>query len=122
MTDNSALKEHEILDLIIFEDLQSVLEDDFHDLLNEFISSTPPVLNNLNQAISASDFEHIVSISHSLEGSTGNLGINHLSKLLKQIQQTAKSGNIEHCVQLGKDIDVAFDTVKEVLLNKMTQA
>lgn len=121
MTDNSTLKEDEILDLIIFEDLQSVLEDEFYELLNEFISGTPLILNNLNQAISALDFEHIFSISHSLEGSTGNLGINHLSKLLKQIQQTAKSGNIEHCVQLGKEIEAAFDIVKEVLLNKMNQ-
>ena len=121
MTNNRALRDDEILDLVIFEDLQSVLEDGFHDLLREFILGTPPVLNDLFHAISSENFEHIFSIAHSQEGSTGNLGISHLSGLLQQIQKMAKSENIEQCEKFGKEIEIAFEEAKEVLLKKMNE-
>lgn len=97
----------------------SVLEDGFYDLLNEFIRNTPPVLANLNQAISDSDFKVIFSISHGLQGSTGNLGISRLSNLLLELQKMAKSENIEQSVKLGDAVETAFDQAKEALLEKM---
>ena len=121
MTNKRTLRDDEILDLVIFDDLQSVMEDSFHDLLREFIRDTPPVLNDLLHAISSEDFERIFSIAHSQEGSTGNLGISHLSSLLKQIQQTAKSENTEQCKQFGNEIEIAFEEAKEVLLKKMKE-
>lgn len=121
LTNNNTMKEHEILDLETYDELQSILEDGFDDLLKDFIRDTPPTLNNLNQAISASDFELIFSVSHGLAGSAGNLGISHLSSLLSQIQQVAKSENIEDCIQLGKEVEVAFEEAKEALLEKMKQ-
>ena len=121
MTNNRTLIDDKILDLEVFDDLQSVLEDGFHELLREFILDTPPVLNDLSHAISSENFEDIFSIAHSQEGSTGNLGISHLSSLLKQIQQMAKSENIEQCKQFGKAIEIAFEETKEVLLKKMNQ-
>ena len=121
MTNNRTLRDDKILDLVIFDDLQSVMEDGFHELLREFIRDTPPVLNDLFHAISSEDFEHIFSIAHSQEGSTGNLGISRLSSLLKQIQQMAKSENIEQCKQFGKEIEIAFEEAKEVLLKKMNE-
>lgn len=121
MTNNSTSRDYEILDLEIFDDLQSVLEDDFHELLRKFIRDTPPILNDLSHAISTENFEHIFSIAHAQRGSTGNLGISHLSSLLNQIQQMAKSENIEQCKQLGKEIETAFEEAKEVLLKKMNR-
>ena len=121
MTNNRTLRDDEILDLVIFDDLQSVMEDGFHELLREFIRDTPPVLNDLFHAISSEDYEHIFSIAHSQVGSAGNLGISHLSSLLKQIQQMAKSENSGQCKQLGKEIEIAFEEAKEVLLKKMNE-
>ena len=121
MTDNNSQAKATILDLEIFEDLHSILEDGFHELLTEFIRDTPPILNNLTQAVSNADFEEIFLISHALYGTAGNLGVIHLSTLLKQIQQMAKSENIEDCIQTEKKMEAAFEEAKEELLIKMKQ-
>lgn len=108
-----------IIDLEMFNDLHSIMEDGFHDLLSQFIEETPLVLMNLNLAISSSDFERIFTLSHSIVGSTGNLGISQLSFLLQQISQAAKSENIELCTELGKKIDVTYNETKEILLETL---
>lgn len=110
-----------ILNLDTFDDLHSILEDEFHDILSQFIHDTPLALNKLYRAISESDFKTIFAISHSLHGSTGNLGISHLSDLLMQLEHTSKSENIDQCIQFGKDIEIAFEKSKEVILNKMDE-
>lgn len=110
---------HPIVDFDTFNDLQSIMEDQLHDLLSQFIKDTPPVLININQAISTANFERIFTLSHSIVGSTGNLGISQLCILLQQITQAAKSENIEHCIQLGKKIDIAYLETKAVLLKIM---
>lgn len=107
------------MDLEVFNDLQSIMEDELHELLNQFIQDTPPVLSNLNQAIVSSNFERIFALSHSIVGSTGNLGISQLSSLLQQISLAAKSENIDDCIQLGKKIDIAFLKTHETLKNIM---
>jgi len=119
LPDNKIQEEYDILDLETFDDLLSILEDGFYDLLNDFIDTTPSVLIKLKQAISASDFESIFNISHGLHGSAGNLGISQLSALLQQMQQFAKSEEINNCIQLKIEIDVAFEQAKETLLEKM---
>ena len=121
MTKNSTRSDDEIIDLEIFDDLRSILEDDFDDLLREFILDTPPILSDLSHAISSENFEKVFSIAHSQVGSTGNLGFSHLSSLLSQTQSMAKSEDIEQCKQFGKEIEIAFEEAKEVLLKKLNE-
>ena len=119
MTNKDLQEQTKVMDLEVYEDLHAVMEDGFHEILMEFIHDTPSILNNLSQAISYSDFEKIFLISHSLYGTSGNLGIIHLSILLKNIQQMAKSENIEDCIQAGNKIEAAFKEAKEELLKRI---
>lgn len=111
--------EQPVLDIEIFNDLLSILEDDFYKLLNEFIEGTPNILNNLSKAISEHNFDKVFALSHSIKGSSGNLGMNKLSALLGHIENCAKANCSDHCMQLDKEIKMAFDEVKAELIQKM---
>ncbi|MGB1251507.1 MAG: response regulator [Candidatus Promineifilaceae bacterium] len=60
--------------------------DALQDLIPLFIEDTGNQLKTLRTAIEASDFEQTKRVAHTLRGSSGNMGLTQLSKLLTQIE------------------------------------
>lgn len=102
-----------------FDDLSSILEDDFYDLLNDFLKDTPPQLAQLNTALEQSDSKEIFKIGHSQSGASGNLGLDMFHTLCTQICAEALNENIENCRQLCKLLDDNFSECKTLLTEKI---
>lgn len=102
-----------------FDDLSSILEDDFYGLLEDFINETPSQLALLNAAVEQSDFKSIFAVSHSQSGASGNLGLDKFHKLCEHIGTEAKNRNIENCQQLSRLIDDCFAESKLLLTEKI---
>ncbi|MEW6991745.1 response regulator [Colwelliaceae bacterium 6441] len=64
-------------------------------LIKLFLEDGPQQIKDLQDAITKTDNEKIVSIAHKLKGSVKNLGGNKLAQLLEVIEINQKSGSLE---------------------------
>jgi HPt (histidine-containing phosphotransfer) domain-containing protein len=60
-------------------------------LLSLFYNSSKKSLFLLKEAVGESDFDKIALYSHAIKGSSGNLMLNDIYNLSKEIEQSAKS-------------------------------
>lgn len=81
------------LDLTVLDELREILEDGLDELIAEYLHEAPSELLQLRDAVERDDILNIVSIAHSLKGSSGNLGISGLYNLCATLEQEAKSGS-----------------------------
>ena len=107
------------INLEIFDDLASFLEEDFYELLEDFIKDVPPQLKLLEAAIDQSDYLKIFDISHSQSGSSGNLGLARFNNICKDISLHAKNENIGECRELYKLLNKNFSECKILLTEKL---
>ena len=61
-------------------------EDMYNELLNDFTAQAEDVLSQLEAAIEAKDFQQIMERSHFIKGSAGNLRIQELYTIAKEIE------------------------------------
>lgn len=95
-----------------FDELLSILEDDFYDLLKDFINDTPAQLSLLDSAIKQNDFKKIFAISHAQSGATGNIGLEKFHIICHNLCIQAKEKNIQECITLLAHFLKAMKNVK----------
>lgn len=108
-----------LINIETFEDLASVLEDDFYELLEDFISDTPTQLELLHTAIEDSNFTKIFEISHAQSGASGNLGLERFHTLCELASAEAKNENIESCRELSQLLQENYNESKKLLTEKL---
>lgn len=107
------------INMEVFDDLLSILEDDFYDLLKNFINDTPAQLTLLDSAIDQADFKHIFSIGHAQTGATGNIGLSKFFHLCKELCLQAKEENIKECSELSVALHQNYEECKALLTEKI---
>lgn len=107
------------INLEAFNDLAEILEEDFYELLEDFIVQVPSQLKQLEAAIGQSDYKKIFEISHSQSGSSGNLGLSRLHTTCEEICLQAKNENIDECGKLYNLLSENFETCKILLAEKI---
>ncbi len=105
MTDNS-------IDLTTLNELKEIMGDDFSELVTVFISDTQTQLDDLFAAIETSDAPAIKRISHTIKGSSANLGIENLSAISKELELKAADNNIDSSDELLNSIVNEYNDVK----------
>jgi HPt (histidine-containing phosphotransfer) domain-containing protein len=75
--------------------LKDILGNEFVDILNVFLETTPDYIVQLQEAASVKDIDKVKLISHSIKGSSANIGANQLSILGAELEQTAKNNDTE---------------------------
>lgn len=102
-----------------FDELLSILEDDFYDLLKDFINDTPAQLSQLDSAIKLTDFKKIFAISHAQCGATGNIGLEKFHVICRNLCTQAKEENIQECIILTNALFDNFEECKKQLTEKI---
>lgn len=102
-----------------FDELLSILEDDFYDLLEDFINDTPTQLSQLDSAIKQTDFKKIFAISHAQSGVTGNIGLEKFHVICHNLCIQAKEKNIQECIILTNALFDNFEECKKQLTEKI---
>lgn len=72
-----------------------------NDLLPEFMALMEEMLNNLTQAINASDIEAIKSISHDIKGTAGMYGFMNISEIAGNIEILARENKYQRIPPLS---------------------
>lgn len=82
------------LDEATLTELESLLEDDFIDLVETFLSDSQHRFDDLTQTVNSTVAEDIRRAAHSFKGSSLNVGAIRLSSLCKALEDQAREGRV----------------------------
>jgi HPt (histidine-containing phosphotransfer) domain-containing protein len=94
------------------------LEIDFGEfmyLLEYFVERSGSDLKRLESAVKSGDTMEVVTVSHSIKGSAGNLGLMNIFEIAKEIEAKGIETNLdceEAVLALKEALDVLGNTVK----------
>ncbi len=77
------------LDLEVLSELQDLLEEDFHGLLEDFIDSSNDLCQQLLPALEGGDLSTLRRDAHSLKGSALNIGAPELGAAWSELEEGA---------------------------------
>jgi histidine phosphotransfer protein HptB len=69
--------------------------DEYIELIGLFLETSDTDIGGMERAAVAHDFTSLVERSHSLKGSSGNLGLIEIYEKAKQIETNARANSIE---------------------------
>lgn len=103
------------LDVTILGELQSLLEDDFPDLIETFLTDARVRVRELVRTVNSGVPEDIRQSAHSFKGSTLNVGAKQLSDLCRELEDLARSGRTQGSRGLVDRIEIELDQVESLM-------
>ena len=107
------------IDEELINELQSVLEDEFENLIKAYISDSDDRIEGLKLALVNQDSPSLREYSHSFKGSSCNIGANVLSEYCHQAENIGRLGHLSEADALIKKIENEYTLVKEQLKNRL---
>jgi HPt (histidine-containing phosphotransfer) domain-containing protein len=98
--------------------LQDVYEDDTEGMLELFdmmLKNSAAHLDALDRAVQAQDLEGVRKATHSIKGSSGNVGANQLSRTAAEVEDSARDGNWENIPTLAAQLRPAYERAREAV-------
>lgn len=109
-----------ILDPDMIEELRVLMEDEFSAILHNYLDVTPKLLGELEVAIANSRTEDVARVSHRLKSSSAQVGAAKFASLAKDIEQYARTGDLEptpilfaEALEVYQHVDAALQAVGE---------
>ena len=109
---------------INLETLQSLRElaepgepDPLKEFVDVFLSDTPGCLARLKQTCAAKDVSAFARASHTLKGSSSNLGAERLAEFCQSLEDMAKTNSFTGAETIIQQIETEFSEVKKTLLD-----
>jgi HPt (histidine-containing phosphotransfer) domain-containing protein len=100
-----------VYDEVNTKSMRAFLGDEFNVIIDEFKTTTPPLLDALKQAVASGKSEEIIEISHRLKSGSGNLGLSAFSTACQYLEEGLRDGldlNIEQVIDI---IDSQFERI-----------
>ncbi len=110
MADNDVLIDWEQMDMIA-----DGYTPDFVEILREFASEIPSLLEQLERLAHESEYEAAARIAHQVKGSSANFGFRQVSESAAAIESRAKSGSLDGVDALLARARAGFDGAMEAL-------
>ncbi len=89
-----------LLDEEIIAELREVMEDEFADLLQDFLSDLPLQLNRLQTAIAQGDGDGLYHTAHKFKSSCGCLGAARLMELIQRLELAGRRNTLDDAAEL----------------------
>ena len=89
--------------------------DEYLELIRLFLETGTNDLNGLEDAIAANDIQTVVERSHSLKGASGNLGINEIYEMARDIEARARNNSFEGINESVMQIKENFKEIVNLL-------
>lgn len=103
------------LDMSTLDELREMLEEGLDELLTEYLADTQHQLTQLRQVADSNNMAAIATISHTLKGSSGNLGVSSMYALCQVLEQEAKCGVVADMAASLGALEDAFNKAKKEL-------
>ena len=72
--------------------LRELLGTDYDAMLQEFIATTPALIEEFELALKGNDVAQVSAIAHKLKSGAGNLGLHAFYRMFDEIESAARSG------------------------------
>ncbi len=107
------------LDLSVLEGLRELQGQGEPDIVTElaemFLDDATARLPSLYVALEEGDSERVEEISHTLKGSSGNMGATQMAEICAQLQDAGTSHDLEHAPELLDRLEAEFERVRVAL-------
>ncbi len=94
------------------ENLELDLEE-FNEIFEIYMETTSSDLQELKAALRDGDAERAHEKSHSIKGSSGNMGLDELYEIAKQIDDCARVNSLNGLEDLVKNFDERYERLVE---------
>lgn len=74
--------------------LKEIIGDELKEILQVYLESSPDLVNGISQALQSESMEDLRIHSHTLKGSSANIGANQLAEYSAQMEEMAKNQSI----------------------------
>lgn len=105
----------EVLDQSVIDRLRKTIGDAFIRMVEVFCEDTPKYLQDLTQAVAASDYQSMFSIAHTLKGGSLNFGAHRVAEISKQIEAIGRKGSMKNVDNLLPELVEECDRVLAAL-------
>lgn len=127
MTENfnnnmNANPDEEIINHEQFEDMRDLLEEDFADLIQVYITDSYQRITKLRTAQQENDNANGFEVAHALKGASANLGTTQLMSLSSQLQERCRERCISEQAALIEDIAVALQRAEQEINQRLGQS
>ncbi len=110
---NMAHQAEEIINHEQFEDMRDLLEEDFADLIQVYITDSQQRVNALRVAQQENDNANGFEVAHALKGASANLGTTQLTNLSSQLQERCRERLISEQAALIENIAIALQRAEQ---------
>ncbi|MGO1743332.1 MAG: Hpt domain-containing protein [Psychrobacter sp.] len=104
-----------------FEDMRDLLEEDFVDLIQVYITDCHERITKLRIAQQENDNANGFELAHALKGASANLGTTQLVSLSSQLQERCREQRISEQAPLIEDIAIALDHAEQDINQRLGQ-
>ena len=87
--------------------------EDFNEIFELYMETTVSDLKELKAALQAGDAEKVHQEAHSIKGASGNLGLNELFELAKEIDDRARVNSLDGLGKLVQDFYEKYERLVE---------
>ncbi len=105
----------EVLDFARLRELFGTDDAIIQKLFDTFVTTTPPLLAELDKTVIAADFVATKALAHQIAGAAANLGAQRMHLLARELESAAGEHFSNRCHTLYDDITVAFIEVCDVV-------
>lgn len=103
---------HQVLDMSVVEELLSFSDDGdpelLLDLIQMFLEDGPAKVAAVQAGLANGDFDQAERAAHSLKGSSGNLGAQHLQNVCEEMQLATRQHQLEESRRLATQLRDRF--------------
>ena len=110
-----AVLDEAVLDEAVLAPMRSKRPDLLARIIKAYLAYAPAAIADLAAAGREGDRERLGRHAHSLKSSSANLGANGLSAMCRELEQTAKTADIDTCRAQTAKICATFEAVHRVL-------
>ncbi|MFY7962467.1 MAG: Hpt domain-containing protein [Elsteraceae bacterium] len=103
------------LDLAVVEENFGAIGPDAQEMLDMFLSSTAPLIDELDQALASGAEEAARDAAHSARGAANMAGARHLGDLLTEIELALKAGDAAKAKLILPAVRPAFTAVEQAV-------
>lgn len=112
----------EIINHEQFEDMRELLEEDFADLVQTYITDSQQRIVILRTAQADNDNANGFEVAHALKGASANLGATQLVTLSGQLQEFCRERTLSQQSALIENISIALQTVEQEIKQRLAQS
>ena len=95
--------------------LNTGCQDDFAEMIDSYLETTPARLAGLAEAFASSDFRSMAATAHHLRGGSGVVGAQKMMSLCQQLEEHARAGMLNGMRSLLDQLNLEYESVRREL-------